>query len=291
MAIRIGCGSWSDAEYTGVLYPRGLPPGDRLAAYAKIFRHVEVNSTFYGAPKPAAVQQWIAATPPGFLFDIKLHRVFSQSPAKAEANGRDDLLAYTLERLRPLADAGRLGVFLLLLSGRFSPDRHSLAELDGLVERLRPHRLAVEVRDPAWVKGRAREKTLTWFRERGVAWVAVDMPKGAGFVPAIDEVTLPGLAYLRLHGRNREGYLSGKTAAEQHAYLYTEAELRQIVRRIKTLSGLATELRVVANNHAQDFAPRTALRLMELIGTPAPVPLSGGDDAGLPRKRTRQGKQ
>jgi uncharacterized protein YecE (DUF72 family) len=179
MAIRIGCGSWSDSEYRGVLYPRGLPPGDRLHAYSRIFDHVEVNSTFYGAPKPAAIAQWIAATPAGFLFDIKLHRVFSQSPAKAEANGKDDLLAYTLERLQPLVRARKLGVFLLLLSGRFVPGRHSLAELDGLIERLRPHRLAVELRDPGWIKGRERAKTLAYFRERAIAWVAVDMPRDA----------------------------------------------------------------------------------------------------------------
>ena len=271
MALRIGCGSWSDAEYTGVLYPRGLPPGKRLHAYSRIFDHVEVNSTFYGAPKPDALAQWIAATPAGFLFDIKLHRVFSQSPAKAQANGKDDLLAYTLERLQPLVRARKLGVFLLLVSGRFVPGRHSLAELDGLIERLRPHRLAVELRDPGWMKGRERAKTLSYFRERGIAWVAVDMPTGAGLMPAIDEVTRPDLAYLRLHGRNREGYLTGKTAAEQHDYLYSEAELRGLVKRIRGLATRATEVRVVANNHARDYAPRTALRLRAMLGQASPV--------------------
>jgi uncharacterized protein YecE (DUF72 family) len=271
VALRIGCGSWSDSAYTGVLYRRGLPPGDRLGAYAKIFDHVEVNSTFYGAPKPAAVTQWIEATPPGFVFDIKLHRVFSQSPGKAARDGKDDLLAYTLDRLQPLVRARKLGVFLLLLSARFSPGRNSLAELDGLVERLKPHPLAVEMRDVAWIKGKERARTPDYFRKRGVAWVGVDMPKGPEFMPAIDEVTRPGLAYLRLHGRNRAGYLSGKTAAEQHDYLYSNIELRQIAKRIKALAARASEVRVVANNHAVDFAPRTALALMRLLGQPVPA--------------------
>jgi uncharacterized protein YecE (DUF72 family) len=288
MAIRVGIGSWSDSEYRGVLYPRGLPPGDRLKTYATVFDHVEVNSTFYGAPKPAAVTQWINSTPAGFLFDIKLHRVFSQSPAKAEIHGQDDLLSYTLERLDPLARAHKLGVFLLLLSGRFSPDRHSLAELDGLVERLKPHALAVEIRDPAWIVGKERARTFAYFRERGIAWVAVDMPDDAGLMPALDEVTLPTLAYLRLHGRNREGYLSGKTAAEQHAYRYTEADLLQIAKRVQTLAMGATEVRVVANNHASDFAPRAALRLRELLGQKS---ANAGDDAGPARPGTIPGKR
>ena len=279
MAIRIGCGSWSDSAYTGVLYPRGLPPDERLRAYARIFDHVEINSTFYGTPKSEAVQKWIAETPPGFLFDIKLHRIISQSPAKIAAKGKDDFLAYALDRLKPLVRAKKMGVFLLLLSGRFGPGKHSLGELDGLIERLKPHTLAVELRDPAWVQGKEREKTLAYFREHGIAWVAVDLPKDAGMMPAIDEVTGPALAYLRLHGRNREGYLSGKTAAEQHEYLYNVAELRQLVRRIETLAANATDVRVVANNHAKDFAPRTALNLMRLLGQPVKAPSTNADDA------------
>jgi len=209
VSIRIGIGSWSDDAYRGVLYPPGLPASERLRHYATIFDHVEVNSTYYGAPKPEAVKKWIAETPRGFLFDIKLHRVFSQSPASAaKTEGKRDLLGYTLERLEPLMAAKKLGVFLLLLTARFSAEKHSLAELDVLAERLRPFPLAVELRDPAWVKGAARAATLAAFRERGIAWVAVDMPKGKEFLPAIDEATRPDLAYLRLHGRNRAGYLA-----------------------------------------------------------------------------------
>jgi uncharacterized protein YecE (DUF72 family) len=268
VSIRVGIGSWSDDAYRGVLYPPKLAAAERLRAYAQIFDHVEVNSTYYGAPKPETVKKWIAETPPGFLFDIKLHRVFSQSPASAgkpKVPGKRDLLGYTLERLEPLMAAKKLGVFLLLLTARFGPEKHSMAELDALAERLRSFPLAVELRDPAWVKGAARAATLAAFRERGLAWVAVDMPKGKEFMPAIDEATRPDLAYLRLHGRNRAGYLEGKTAAEQHHYRYPDAELRQIAVRIRTLSAQAKNVRVVCNNHAEDFAPRAALALQKLV--------------------------
>jgi uncharacterized protein YecE (DUF72 family) len=266
MSIRIGIGSWSDDAYRGVLYPPRLPAKDRLRAYAQIFDHVEVNSTYYGAPKPDTVKKWIAETPPGFLFDIKLHRVFSQSPRSAEKpQDKRDLLGYTLDRLAPLSEAKKLGVFLLLLTARFGPAKHSLAELDTLAERLKPFPLAVELRDPAWVKGNARAATLAALRERRIAWVAVDMPKGAEFMPAIDEATRPDLAYLRLHGRNRAGYLKGESAAEQHHYAYREVELREIAVRIRKLARQATEVRVVCNNHAEDFAPSAALFLRKLV--------------------------
>jgi uncharacterized protein YecE (DUF72 family) len=270
VSIRLGIGSWADDEYRGVLYPPGLPAKDRLRHYATVFDHVEVNSTYYGAPKPDTVRKWIGETPPGFLFDIKLHRVFSMSPRSAQpAEDKRDLLGYTLERLGPLIAAKKLGVFLLLLPARFGPEKHSLAELDTLVERLRPFALAVELRDPAWVQGKTRVATLRAFRERSVALVGVDLPSGPEFFPALDEVTRPDLAYLRLHGRNRAGYLKGGSAEEQHRYQYKAPELEEIAARVRRIAKKASNVRVVCNNHAQDFAPRTALALTKLLGPEA----------------------
>jgi len=265
MGIRVGIGSWADDEYRGILYPPGLPVKDRLRHYATIFGHVEVNSTYYGAPKPDTVRKWIGETPPGFLFDIKLHRVFSVSPKSANpVEGKRDLLGYTLDCLEPLAEAKKLGVFLLLLT-QFSPDRHALAEVDTLVRRLKPFPLAIELRDPAWVAGKARAATLRWFRDSGATLVSVDMPRGPEFFPALDDVTDPDLAYFRLHGRNRAGYLQGGSAATQHHYRYKDAELAELAKRVRKVAAKAKEVRVVLNNHASDFAPRAALALRERL--------------------------
>jgi uncharacterized protein YecE (DUF72 family) len=91
-------------------------------------------------------------------------------------------------------------------------------------------------------------------------------------MPPMDEVTQPGLAYLRLHGRNK-AWLKAKTAEERHDYLYSKKELGEIMARIRRLAGQAAEVRVVANNHARDFAPRTALEIKRLWGQPVPNPL------------------
>ena len=156
------------------------------------------------------------------------------------------------------------GVFLLLLT-RFGPDKHSLAELDTLVRRLRPFSLAMELRDPAWVAGKTRAVTLKACRDAGIALVNVDMPEGPEFFPVLDEITNPKLAYLRLHGRNRAGYLKGGSAAEQHHYPYSDAELKELAARVRKIAKTAKDVRVVCNNHAEDFAPRAALALKKLI--------------------------
>jgi uncharacterized protein YecE (DUF72 family) len=263
MGVHVGIGSWGDDAYVGVLYPPGLPKADRLSEYAKTFQHVEVNSTYYATPSAAAVKGWVRQTPAGFTFSIKLHRAISQSPAKA-ATG--DLPRRILAAMQPLVDAERLACFLLLLPPRFTPDRHGLDELDGIAEALAPHAVAVELRDRGWVAGKQRAATLAHFRERKLAWVAVDMPRiaGSAVMPVVDEVTHPRLAYLRLHGRNAD-FLAAGSAAEGHHYAYTPREIGGLAKRVRKLASGGNDVFVIANNHAEDFAPKTALALRRLV--------------------------
>lgn len=265
MAIHIACGSWADPEYTGVLYPPDLPAKERLSGYAKWFDHVEVNSSYYATPRAEVVKGWIRQTPPNFTFNIKLHRAFSQNPSKTARE--KELLGLLLQRVEPLVEAKRLGAFLLVLPPSFSPERHGLDELDPVIEKLAPHPLAVELRHSDWVRDERRAETLGYFRARRAVLVSADLPRIAGshLMPAIDEVTDPRLAYLRLHGRN-PGYLEAKSAEEGHTYDYPSRELLGIVTRIKRLAAEAKEVHVVANNHAQDFAPKAALELKRRLG-------------------------
>lgn len=262
--IRLGLGSWADDEYAGILYPEELPTRERLRFYATKFDHIEVNATAYRTPQRRAVAAWDEATPRDFRFDVRLHRAIAENPEEKAREGT--LVARLLDGIQPLVDAGKLGAFLLVLPPRFEPGRHWLAELELLIDRLSGFRLAVELRHHGWVDGGRRDETLEFFRARQLVWVAVDMPRipGATLMPAVDEVTYPKLAYLRLHGRN-PGWPKAKTAAARHAYEYPAKELKEIAGRVRTLAARAAEVHVVANNHASDFAPRAALALQRLL--------------------------
>jgi uncharacterized protein YecE (DUF72 family) len=172
--------------------------------------------------------------------------------------------------LNPWSARKKFGALLLVLAPFFRPGKHALTELDALAERVRPHLLAVEMRDRGWIDGAQRERTFAYFQEHRMTWVTVDMPplKDDSLLPFIDEVTDPRLAYVRLHGRNPE-YLEAKSAAERHTYLYPAKELGALTKRIAKLAQRAKDVRVVANNHAQDFAPRTALELRKLFSRQA----------------------
>jgi uncharacterized protein YecE (DUF72 family) len=265
MAIHIGCGSWADAAYTGVLYPKGLPSNQRLHTYAQWFDRVELNNTYYTTPSPKQMAGWAAETPPAFKFDFKLHKAFSQNPAAAAADR--ELMAKLHAAAQPLLDRKKLGVFLLTLAPSFGPKAHQLDELDAVVEKIPSRPLAVELRDRAWVDGEALASTLAYFRSRNLAWVALDLPliKHPALLPPIDEVTHPHVAYLRLHGRNPD-YTKAKDAKEKHRYDYPETELKEIAGRIQNLAAQATDVHVSLNNHFADFAPQAARKLRYLLG-------------------------
>jgi len=280
MNIHVACGSWADDEYVGVLYPEDLPSKQRLSGYARWFDHVEVNSTYYAIPQRTTVEGWIAQTPPGFTFNVKLHRVFSQSPARAAQAG--ELVPKLLSAVEPLVKQNRLAAFFLIMPPSFGPDRRKLSELDAIAKALRPHVLAIELRHRDWVTGAQKARTLDYFREQQLAWIAVDMPQiaGSNLMPAVDAVTDPRCAYFRLHGRN-SGYLEAKTAEEGHTYAYSDAELNEIAERVQRVAGQAEFVHVVANNHAQNYAPKTALALQKLFGARPTSPVKFNVQADL----------
>jgi uncharacterized protein YecE (DUF72 family) len=264
--LSVAIGSWTDKEYKGLLYPKGLPDNERLKTYATWFDHVEVNSSYHRVPPLAFVENWAKQTPADFVFDFKLPKEISSDPEGTARAGK--YVDMTLRAARPLIDAKKLGAFFLVLPPSFGPKKHKLEELDGLVEKLEPQLLAVELRHNGWVEGEQRERTLEFYRTRKLVWIAVDMPQieGSTIMPPLDEVTNSRLAYLRLHGRRKDWLERGKTAEEKHTYLYSDAELEEIAGRVRTLAAKAESVHVVANNHAEDFAPKTALALQRLLG-------------------------
>ena len=288
--ILVGTASWSDPGFVERWYPPKLPAGDRLPWYADHFEMVEVNSSFYAVPDARMVNRWCHVTPNDFTFDFKLHRLLSrhaaaikslppalQRVAEADEKGRVNLtakleralLAQVIESTEPLRAAGKFGAFLLQLSPAFSPRKHALTELDEIVTRLAPLGLVVELRNRNWTESETLVQTLDFFRRHQTAFALVDAPAEAHFtiMPSdLDEITSPHLTYLRLHGRNADAYLRGKTVADRFNYDYSDEEIRDVAERTKKIARRADQVHVVFNNNALDFAPHAALRLRAALG-------------------------
>jgi uncharacterized protein YecE (DUF72 family) len=288
--IIVGTSSWADPGFVKEWYPPKMPAGERLAWYAERFHMVELNSSFYAIPDRNTVHKWVDETPERFTFDVKAHRALSRHAAPLESlpedmrdgvettgRGRVRLTAELetalaermVEETAPLAEAGKLGAYLIQLTPAFGPGRHTLDELDPVVEALAPHRVAVELRHRGWVREKRLEETLSWFSEHGVAFVCVDAPRSdeIPIMPSdLDAVTRDDIAYMRLHGRNTEGYLKGRSVAERFAWRYSDEELREIAGRARALAEQAAEIHVAFNNNRGDDAPTAAQRFRALLG-------------------------
>lgn len=294
--ILVGTSSWADPGFVAKWYPRGMPARDRLPWYAQRFEAVELNSSFYAVPDRSTVHRWAEVTPPGFVFDVKVHRLLSRHSGGLDSlppDMRDDadttgrgrvtltpeleraLATRLVEECGPLVESGKLGAFLVQLTPAFSPREHELDELEGLIEALAPHRVAIELRHRGWVEDERAESTFAWLSEHGAAFVGVDAPPGehVPIMPPVDAVTRDDLAYMRAHGRNTDGYLTGKSVAERFGWVYSDEELEEIAGRARAMAEQAGEAHVMFNNNRDDDAPSAARRFRELIGQdPGPPP-------------------
>ena len=254
--IVVGTSSWADPGFIAEWYPRELPAGRRLSWYAERFEGVELNASFYAVPELGTVERWAAQTPPGFTFDVKLHRLLSrhatqleQLPpdlrpsARTNERGRVELTpeleaavaARVREAVAPLArrQAQRASA---AAHARVLAARNELDELEPLLGALAPLPVAVELRHRGWVQDPdAAERTLDWLADHDAAFVCVDAPAGDDMtiMPALDAATRDDVAYLRAHGRSRDNYLTGRTVAERFAYTYDDGELEEIAGRAR----------------------------------------------------------
>jgi uncharacterized protein YecE (DUF72 family) len=296
MTIVVGTSSWSDPGFVEHWYPKGLAAKDRLDFYAERFEAVELNSSFYAIPALSTVEGWVKRTPKDFTFDVKLHKLLSRHSSQlkelppdlreeAETNDRgrvlldrallDEMVRRTAEAMKPLADAGKLGAYLLQLTPAFDPRENDLDELAPVIDGLAPAPVAVEFRRRSWASSKRFEKVLDWLSAHDAAFVSVDTPPGdhVPIFPPIDAVTEDSLAYMRCHGRNTEGYLHGRSVAERFDYDYSKKELEEIAGRAQALEAEAEQVHVMFNNNARELAPKAARAMRGILGQdPGPEP-------------------
>lgn len=312
--VRVGTCSWTDPGLVRqtAWYPRRtMTSSQRLAFYASRFSVVEVDSTYYFPPTPDLARRWDAATPEGFVFDVKAyslltgHPTLPQSlwPDLAEAvaprhRGKRRLYASHLdptavdviwgrfvEALLPLADAGKLGLVLVQYPRWFGPSDTHRRELASLVERLRPLRGCVELRHQGWMAGELCETTLSLLEDLGLTHVCTDEPRDPGSsVPPV-VATTTDTAVVRFHGRQAPTWeRAGAGATRRLRYRYRRHELEEWLEPISTLASATSEVHVLMNNCWRDDAVTNAAQLARLLAGEEPEP----DDAGPPPPRAAQ---
>lgn len=199
--IRVGIGGWIHAPWRNNFYPAGLPQRRELEYASRRLSAIEVNSTYYGAQKPATYAKWAAETPDGFVFSLKAPMRIMQSRVLARTRTQiEDFLG----GIAALGD--RLGPVVWQFEGTRLDREDFTAFLDLLPSGVDGRRLrhVLDVRDSGFVDARF----VALMRERGLATVFTDSRD----YPSFSDVTAD-FVYARLM-RSRSEIDSGYSVEE-----------------------------------------------------------------------------
>ena len=278
--LLVGTQGWSYDAWEGLVYPPGTPKTKRLAHYARRFPVVEIDSTYYGAPRPTAVARWADETPEAFTFTAKVPQQITQEARLAGPLAQRQMEAF-LETMRLLGP--RLGPLVFQMSPGFRCPRDlaALREMVAALPALGGAGLdfAMEFRHPSWLE---TDEPASLLREHGVAWVwnhwepteryLAPMPSPVGDPQAL-RTTADDFAYVRLTG-NHDAPIDYRTISIDRASdLVKWAELALEFRRERESRGIY----VLLNNHYAGCSPESVRQLQRLLNLPV-VTLGGGED-------------
>lgn len=292
--VRIGTSGWSypagPGTWNGLFYPLRADPVtrhrvDELAYYAQFFDTVEVNSTFYRQPSAAVTRGWVARTPPGFEFSVKLFQKLTHpapvgrglpEPARPADRGPaspgtvPDGVQADVDEFRsgiePIAASGKLGAVLVQFPPGFRSSERARDYLTWLLRVLAGYQVAVELRHRSWSD--AAHATSALLEESGAAWVQIDEPKFQFSIRQTFRPNVPGCYYMRLHGRNAAKWWQHETPDERYNYLYSVEELQPIAEVTSAARKEVRKAYLYLNNHFAAKAVVNATILKHQLGEP-----------------------
>jgi uncharacterized protein YecE (DUF72 family) len=244
----LGTMGFSYKEWLGPFYPAGMPARNYLTHYSTFFDAVEIDSTFYGTPRPAQVQRWRHATPDHFTFCLKTPRTITHDAPLAEGVAAMQEFVETAVLLQQ-----KLGCILIQFGPTFTFAQ--VQELDHFLSHLpQTVRFAVEFRDDSWV----REETVQLLRPYNICLTATDyihLPKT--ITPTAD------FLYLRFIGQHGQFKTKDKEEIDKTADLQAwQQQIAPLRPQFKHIFGFF-------NNDYAGFSPTTCNRFKRIVGLEA----------------------
>lgn len=278
-SINLGTSSWQFDEWRGVFFPAGLPRTNYLSYYAGQFNSVEVNTTFYGLPRPATLLNWVESVPAGFTFCLKFPRAITHEKRL------EDCAQETLVFLDVLHSLGEAAAPALL---QFPPDftrqvygRRLATYLDWLAGELNGVRVGVEVRAPDLMTS----AFATYLAERGLAYVLVDRTDTPDIFPLwwslIEEGKAPPFSLVRWIGDDKNGPKGNDALVAPR-----DEQLDQWALRLTQLYTAGGAVYGYMHNPYEGHSPASLRRLQTRLA--AQIPLPAWPPAGTPTEPPAQ---
>jgi len=239
--IHVGCSGYYYTHWMARFYPEEVKRYQFFSYYQERFSTVELNTTFYHFPREKQVESWIDRSRDDFIFSVKAPRIITHVKQLKEC---EDSLILFLHLMKPLKEAGKLGVILFQTPPSFSVDMHIIEEFLTLLPR--GYSYAFEFRNREYY----RDEVYRILQEREMDFVAVSEPGTTPFVRSIAP-----FKYFRLHG-----------TGNRYASDYSDEELIQFKEPvIDAWQNGEREVFIYFNNDYNAFAPKNATRLIELL--------------------------
>jgi uncharacterized protein YecE (DUF72 family) len=242
--LLLGTQGFAFDDWVGPFYPAGTPKSDYLARYAEAFSTVEIDSTFYGTPRPAVVQGWYARTPPGFAFAAKFPRTITHEKHLEQAEAEALEFVTVMKEL-----AEKLAVLTLQFAFDFEPSR--LPQLDEFLGGLPAGpRYAVEVRQRRWLTPALRQM----LERRGAALVLQDLY----YMPRVDWITAP-FTVIRWLGRRSD------ISHFDRLQIDRRRDLAPWASRVRRFLEAGVDIYGYFNNHFAGHSPGSVRQFEEIL--------------------------
>lgn len=249
--LYLGTSSWSSKDWVGPFYPEGLKPGQFIEAYARRFRAVEIDATFYSIPSRSIVASWKEKTPEGFIFAAKIPRVITHDKVLKDCQQE---LTNFLKTMDLLED--RLGPLLFQFpyfnQAAFPRREHFERLLRPFLKGLpRGYQFALEIRNKNWISW----DFVEMLREHSVAFALVAqlwMPRIDKLAKALDVVT-GEICYVRFIG-DRKG-IETRTQTWNKLVDDKSEEMKIWAEELKKIVEKGVKTYAFFNNHYAGYAP------------------------------------
>ncbi len=254
MSILIGTQGWNYTAWVGPFYPPGTRASEFLPAYARAFRAVEVDSTFYAVPDARVVRAWAERTPPEFIFALKMPKEVTHERRLRDA---DDVVRDFLDRARQLE--AKLGPILLQMGPDFGPDE--LPAIETFLPTLPGDlRFAIELRQSRWLRPEVLPRLRELLARYGIALALSDgrwIPRET--MLELVEQTTAHFLYVRWMGPDRAITDYSRVQFDRSEEIRAWYEALKRAAHSRDVFGFF-------NNHFAGHSPASARELQRLLG-------------------------
>jgi uncharacterized protein YecE (DUF72 family) len=247
--MRLGTQGFAYRDWVGVFYPEGTGASRYLDLYSSVYDTVELDTTFYGAPRPETIRSWHDSTPENFCFTAKMPKIITHDLRLV--NAERDLVEF-LTAMEEFKE--KLGPIVIQMPPSFSSlERASLEKFAAILPE--EFRYTVELRHRSWLT----PETEDLLREHRLAWTLIDLH---GMPKAINLTT--DFTYVRWLGNRSDVSRLNKIVVDRSDDLAQWAvELDRIAERVRRIYGYM-------NNHYAGHSPASLNALRSAMGM-APV--------------------